>query len=74
MRPMPSSTRAWTRRTTSSPTLSWALCPHQVSTSVFASLSAVRPCSGSWSVAVDTLAAGRNLRSPSAMTTCMPSG
>ena len=40
--------------TTASSTSSWAMCPHQVSTSVSARTSCVSPCSGSCRVAVRT--------------------
>ena len=43
---MPSSTRAWTRSTTSSLTSSWATWPHQVRTSVAASTSVGEPVLG----------------------------
>ena len=36
-RPIPPSTRRWTRSTTASSTPAWVACPHQVSTSVLSS-------------------------------------
>ena len=54
IRPMPSSTRRYTRSTISSATRSCAMCPHQISTSVSSSTACVSPCSGSSSVAVLT--------------------
>src|SRR5215203_3765834 len=70
--PMPPSTRSCTFSTTSSETSSWAMCPHQRSTSVLLNTSSESPCSGSSRVAVPT--SKPPSLSAAASTACMPSG
>ena len=67
---MPSRTRARTRSTAASSTSPWATCPHQVRTSVSASVASLSPWSGSSSDAVRT--SWPASRSPSAMTASIP--
>ena len=72
-RPMPASTRLYTRLTISSFTSPWAMWPHQIITSVSFTLASGRPCSGSSRVAVETFRSV-DLRRCAAIASCMPLG
>ena len=73
--PIPDSTWRCTRSTTSSATSACAAWPHQTRTSVAASTSSVRPCSGSSRVTVVTVAPSPRLSvMPAAIVVCIPSG
>jgi len=71
--PMPDQTALVICATMSSRTLSWAQWPHQISTSVSASLPGGNPWSGWSSVAVVAAMPGPAF-SASAMQACMPFG
>ena len=69
---IPPNTRSWTFSTISSETSSWAMCPHQSSTSVVFRTASDSPCSGSSRVAV--LTSRPSFSSVAASTAWMPSG